>query len=239
MTDHDQRAREPVQVIFQPDQRRQIEVVRRLVQQHQVGIVEQQFGQRHTHLPAARELLHRPLEILFPETEARKYTRHLRFGVIPFQILPAVLQCAQFFNQLRIFGRDGQLRAHRLDLIVQMWQIRQPAPRLGEQLPAAVRNPVLRQIANGQVAPLFDGPRCRLKLVYHQLQDRRLARAVRAHQAVALAAENRPRDAIKQHASRQCDRELVQMKQPHDLLASATTRFAVCIRVPPFPSASR
>ena len=144
MAHHDQRARKAVQVIFQPDQGWQIQVVRRFVQQHQIGIEQQQFGQRHAHLPAAREFLHRPREIPFLETQTTQHARHLGLGMIPFQILPAVLQRAQFFNQLRVFRLPGQLRAHGFDLLVQMRQIGQTAPRLGKEFLAPVRHAVLR-----------------------------------------------------------------------------------------------
>ncbi len=54
---------------LQPQGAFQIEVVGRLVQQQQVGLREQGRGQRHAHPPAARELRHRPRQVLGREAE--------------------------------------------------------------------------------------------------------------------------------------------------------------------------
>ncbi len=52
---HDDRVRVAGQVGFQPERALEVEVVRGLVQQQQVGLREEDAGQRHAHPPAARE----------------------------------------------------------------------------------------------------------------------------------------------------------------------------------------
>ena len=52
---HQQRALIILQKLLQPDQAFQIEMVARFVEQHRVGAHEQDAGQRHAHLPPARQ----------------------------------------------------------------------------------------------------------------------------------------------------------------------------------------
>ena len=51
------------QELLQPLDRLNVEVVRRLVQQQHVGLLQQDFRQLDTHTPATRELTRRPLKI--------------------------------------------------------------------------------------------------------------------------------------------------------------------------------
>ena len=60
------------QVAFEPFGRRDVEVVRRLVQEHQVGAFQQQLGEHHPRLLAAGERRRRPVELRLGEAEARQ-----------------------------------------------------------------------------------------------------------------------------------------------------------------------
>ena len=57
--DQDDRSRVLDEVLLEPVARVEVEVVRGLVQQQQLGPAQQQLGQRDAHLPAARERLGR------------------------------------------------------------------------------------------------------------------------------------------------------------------------------------
>ena len=73
--EHD-RARVVGEVLLEPVARRQVEVVRRLVHQQQVGPREQQLGEGDAHLPAARELLGPSLLVGEREAEALQDVGH-------------------------------------------------------------------------------------------------------------------------------------------------------------------
>ena len=60
VADHDQRAGIALEEVLEPQRRFEVEVVRRLVEQQQVGLGEQQRGERDAHLPAARIAVERP-----------------------------------------------------------------------------------------------------------------------------------------------------------------------------------
>ena len=63
VADDDHRHRLPGQVVFEPFGRRDVEVVGRLVQEHQVGALEQELGEHQPRLLAAGERAGRPVEI--------------------------------------------------------------------------------------------------------------------------------------------------------------------------------
>ena len=63
-----------------------------LVQKQQVGLRQQQLGQRDAHLPTAAELIRLPRPILFAESEAGEHAAHLRVERIAIQRVKTILQ---------------------------------------------------------------------------------------------------------------------------------------------------
>ena len=61
------------QEILQPLYRLYIQVVGRLVQQQEIGLAQQQFGQLHTHLPSPAEFRHRPLKVVMLESQPQQH----------------------------------------------------------------------------------------------------------------------------------------------------------------------
>ena len=72
VADDDHRHRLPRQVALEPFGGRDIEMVGGLVQEHQVGALEQEPGEHHPRLLAARERAGRPVEVRFGEAAARR-----------------------------------------------------------------------------------------------------------------------------------------------------------------------
>ena len=81
-----------LQIVLEPVARFEIEVVGRLVEQQQVGLGQQQLGQRDAHLPAAAELIGLPRPILFAEAEAGEHAAHLRVERVAVERVKAILQ---------------------------------------------------------------------------------------------------------------------------------------------------
>ena len=65
------------QKIFEPLDRFDVEVVRRLVEQEHVRFLQQQLCQLDAHPPAAAEIARLPLEILAGEPEAEQRLFHI------------------------------------------------------------------------------------------------------------------------------------------------------------------
>ncbi len=63
--DEDVTERVALKVALEPVARLQVQMVRGLVEQQQVGPGEQQFGESDAHLPAAAELIGLPIPVFF------------------------------------------------------------------------------------------------------------------------------------------------------------------------------
>ena len=142
------------EVILQPVARFQIEVVGGLVQQQQVGLFEQQFGQRDAHLPAARELFRAPFPIALREAEAGEHCAHLRFHRVAVARVKLALGRVEAVGHLRVFGARGIELGHAARqlflLFFQRPQVVEDRHAFGENGAAGKRKAVLRQIAEGR-----------------------------------------------------------------------------------------
>ena len=92
-----------LEIGFQPVARFEIEVVRRLVEQQQIRLFEQQFGQRDPHLPAAGEFLHAALPVFAPEAKAGEDGAHARFDVVAVARREFGLHVVVAFGDLLVF----------------------------------------------------------------------------------------------------------------------------------------
>ena len=192
------------EVFLEPVPRFEVEMVRRLVEEEQRGPAEQEFGERDAHLPAARERLRRPAELFLSEAEPAKDGRDLEIEAVAVGGAEAILQLA-VTNQVRLvlgFG-NGPVGQPLLE-IVQVGLHRQDRlegqHRLVEEGAPAVIQPVLRQVADGQVRRPEDLSFVRLLEACQHPQQRRLAGAVRAAEPDTLAPPDLPRHVVEQHA---------------------------------------
>src|SRR4030042_68363 len=80
--------------LLQPIARLDIEVVRGLVQEEHGRAAEQEFGERHAHLPSAREGARVARAILRRKAEARENRHGARIEVVSAQALELALQVA-------------------------------------------------------------------------------------------------------------------------------------------------
>ncbi|MEJ7695359.1 MAG: hypothetical protein WKF78_01565 [Candidatus Limnocylindrales bacterium] len=71
MGGHEERASPSSQVLLQPFERVEVQVVRRLVEQEQVRVRDDEPGKGRPRLLAARQRSRRPGPLIAPEAEAR------------------------------------------------------------------------------------------------------------------------------------------------------------------------
>ena len=71
-----------LEVIFQPITRFEIKMVGRFVEEQQIRLLEKQFGQRNSHLPAARKFLGAAFPIALRKPQAGEHRTGLRFNGI-------------------------------------------------------------------------------------------------------------------------------------------------------------
>ena len=79
---------------FEPQRRLEIEMVRRLVEQQQVGLGEQQRRERHPHAPSAGECVERAMLRLLVEAEAGENARGPRRGAMRIDGVQPVMDLA-------------------------------------------------------------------------------------------------------------------------------------------------
>ena len=91
---HQQRALVAFEELLEPDQAFEVEMVARLVEQHGVGAHEQDAGERHAHLPAARQRADVAVHHLLAEAQAREDFARAALERVAVQLLEARLHLA-------------------------------------------------------------------------------------------------------------------------------------------------
>ena len=191
---HQQRALVALEELLQPDEALQVQMVARLVEQHGVGAHEQDAGQRHAHLPAARQRADVAVHHLLAEAQAGEDLARPALQRVAVQLLEARLHLAVALDDRLHLVRPVRIRHGGLQLL----QLgRHGAHRagavhhLGHGAAARHLAHVLAEVADGHAA--IDGHLALvgLLLARDHPEQRRLAGAVGADEADLLALVER------------------------------------------------
>ena len=190
MGGHEQRPRQRRQEALEPDDRLDVEMVRRLVHEQHVGATEQDAGHRHAHFPPAGQVADIAVDPLVVEPEAKEHFARLRFERVAAKMLVFPLHLAEpREDAIHVAGASGIAHGviELLELVVEIADTAAAENRLVQHRPAAHLLDVLPEITyreflrNGDLA--FIG---RLFADDHP-EQRGLARAIRADEADFLA----------------------------------------------------
>ena len=107
MRDDQDRAGVALQIVLEPEQRLEVEMVGRLVQQQQVRLLRQQPRQVRAHDPAAAHLARGPVEILFAEAQAGEDLLGLGFEPVAAQLVEPVVHIVVDVLRVQRLDRDG------------------------------------------------------------------------------------------------------------------------------------
>ncbi len=111
-----------LEIVLEPVAGFKVEMVGGLVEQQQVGLGQQQLGQRDAHLPAAAELIGLARPVLLAEAEAGEHGAHLRIERVAVEGVKALLQHGVALGGGFVFGAGvvefGKLPGQPLDLAV-------------------------------------------------------------------------------------------------------------------------
>ncbi len=195
MRDDDHGAGTCSQHAFQPADGVDVQVVGRLIEQQDVRIGEQRLCQQHAQLPARRDFAHRPQVLLDGDIEAHQQLTGTRFGGVAIQLGEFDLEVgnlhAVFLTHLRqrvdavTLGLD-----HGQTLVAHDDGVEHRVFLIGEL--------VLTQLAQTDVGLEHDVTTGRLQIATENLHHGRLAAAVGADQAVAIATPELGGDVFKQ-----------------------------------------
>ena len=180
-----------LQVILEPLDRLDVEMVRRLVEQEDRGTAQQQFRQLDTHAPAAREFARRASEIPAFEPEPQQRLFDIRFAGLAAEDMVVILRIVQAVQQLRItvafvVGTLRDLARQVLDLGLEAQHLLERLGGLLDERRRIGHTHGLRQVADRTVAVQGHAARGRLLLARNDAQQRGFARPVPADEADAV-----------------------------------------------------
>ena len=198
MRDHQNRAGIIAQIFLKPDERFEVEVVGRFVQQQQVGFHHQQTGQVRAHHPAAAQRLGRTLEVRRAERQSRQDA--LGFGLE----LPAVV----LVENAEGFVVFGGIFWRGFQDALGFGQFRRDGAGEFQHRLVARRSALLREVADGGCAFERDPAFVSRSLAQDQRKERRFARAVGADQSHSVATVHLKRGVFKKDAAAKTFAEL-------------------------------
>ena len=180
MADDEHARAAALDVLLEPLGGGQVEVVGRLVEQQHVGAPEQQSGQSDAHLPAARELLCLTLAVALGKTEPGEDAADLGFDGVAAAALELFLEFGVAMHQV-VEAIDGplDLRLDGAHLFFGGQQVGYGREDFVVQRAAGLDSGVLGQVADDRRLGQSDLATVRLLQAGHDLEQRRLARAVR------------------------------------------------------------
>ena len=173
-----------LQELLQPLDGGEVEVVRRLVQEEQVGLRGEDAGELDAHAPAPGEREERLVEGIRRKAQPAERDLDARFHVVAAQMLEPLLKLAVAAHLLGV----GEVVRERRHFALDLAQTRDAAQGVVEKrLVGRLGLGVLAREADARI-PLDDAfARVRRFLAEDDLEERRLPRPVRADDAHAVA----------------------------------------------------
>ena len=203
MRDEDHRGVERLQLALEPLEARDVEVVRRLVEQQQVGVAAERARERRARQLAARERAQRPVEVLVGEAEAAQHRGRVVAPAVAARVLEPRLRL-RVAVQRRLVVRAAAPSPARAT--------RAPArARRGRRAPESTysRSVTSRSSGGRWSCSATRVPFCErelaavlLGLAGEHAEQRRLAGAVRAGERDAVAPLDAERDAVEEDGCR-------------------------------------
>ena len=198
MRHRDDRARVVLQEPFEPAHRLGVEVVGRFVEQQQVGRLQQQPTQRHAAPLAARKRG----DVGVGRRQPQRVHRQIEAAVEIPRVggVDPVLQPRLLFEHLvHLLGRHllAELHVHGVVVVEQLPHLGDALFDVAAHVLGRIQHRLLRQVADGDA---FAGERLAAEVVVeagHDLQQRRLARAVQAEDADLGAGKEREPDVLE------------------------------------------
>ena len=202
MRGHQQAAGPRLQKLLEPDDRFDVEVVRRLVHQQDVGLAEQHARHRHAHLPSARQRPHIAVNPLVVESEPVQDLARAALERVAAEVLVLFLNDAEALERRvqRIGLRGVGHRVLKLfELVMQRAEPAAAGNRFVEHRAARHLFDVLTEIADRHSFGNRHFPFVRALFPDNHPEERRLAGAVRPDEADLLAFVQLERGVDEQH----------------------------------------
>ena len=178
------------QVFFEPKQGFEVEVVRRFVQEQQVGFGKKKPRQFEAHDPSAAQLSDRGIEHGSSESQPFEHLGRPRFEIVAHEVFDPLehvgVPGSKVGQGLRVFLRS-QLALQRLQLASKPFCFPMDVHRPGQNRLFRGRNRVLRKVADAQAPRPADISGIGFDFAEQDMEQRGLSRAVGADQADPVA----------------------------------------------------
>ncbi len=195
MRDDDHRAVAVVEHVLEPADGVDVEVVGRLVEQQDVGVGEQRLGEQHAQLPARGDLAHRAVVQLGGDAHAEQQLAGARLGGVAVVFADLALE----LGGVHVVVLGGvRVGVDRVALLDRRPQLLVAHHHHVEHAHVFIRELVLAQVGHALVRILGDVAGARVEDAAQDLHERRLAGAVGADQAVAVAVAELDGDVLEQ-----------------------------------------
>jgi hypothetical protein len=210
---HHDRALEALQELFEPQDRLDVEVVRRLVEEERVGALQEDLRERHAHLPAPRERAHVVVHHVLDEAEAREDLPRARLERVAVELFEAGLRVAvRFENRLHRVGarRVAHRELDRVERVRRVGHLARSGHGLFDHGAARHLAHVLREVPDGR--PPVDRHLAAVGefIPDDHAKDGGLARTVGADEADLLAAKDPHRGFEKENLRAVLLRDLIE-----------------------------
>src|SRR5579859_1738181 len=216
------------EILFEPVSGFKIKVVRGLVQQQEVGFLQQQLGQCNTHLPAAGKSLRPSLPVFFAKAQAVQHRTYLGFNGVPVARLDFRLDAVEALSNLRVFSAgviDFSHAMRKLFLFtLHLVDMLENGKTFGEDAASGERESVLREVAALYAALLRDGAVIQRLKAAQNLQKSGLAGAVRAYQADTIVRCDQPVELLEEDLGTETLAGLGELNHPSFYLTTKGTK---------------
>ena len=199
--DEQQRARILAEPVLEPQHRVEVEVVRRLVEEQQVGPAHQRLREVQAHPPAAGEARDRVRVPVRAEAEPREQRRGARPRAVAADDFELMVQVGERLARVRGIGLGGSERA--FDRAQFRVAVEHVVERAGRD-----RRRFLRDVRDRPRGRNVDRPGVRNELVAQRGEEARLAAAVRADDPELVAGMRGEIRAVEQALRAAGDREV-------------------------------
>ena len=204
-------------------------MVRRLVEQEQVGPLEEERAQHRAHLPAAGELREIALEVGVLEAEAGQDAQRLVLAEVGVEVRHALVELTDATGRidhalLGIVARLGRgaLRDQLLERRFGLRELRLDRGATGDavahegpQGAAPVEVDVLREVADARALAGADHAAVGLRVTGEETQERGLARAVRTDEPDAIAVRDAQAQVLDDLLAAEVERDVLEDDETH------------------------
>ncbi len=175
----------------QPLNALEVQVVGGLVEEQQIRMAQEQLGKRNAHLPAARELRTRAVEVVRVKAKTREDLLRVAFQLVAAQVFKAVLNVAVLFKQcINVaagFGDLSNLELKLLSAFPHLGDLVRRGDDLFEDGGIACEVGFLLQVTYLGALGKLDGSAIGRVDAHDDFEHRGLARTVGANESVALS----------------------------------------------------